>query len=79
MAKKAKVTVEAEMAAEKLKKAPVESKKKEPEITIEKYFQLEDPPVHIYTRSYVGVQFRGIIKTRDAWSEEMKQYFEEKE
>jgi len=83
MAKKAKSTIKEEMATEIPKEmpkdAPAKPKKKQPEISLEKYFQLEEPPIHIYTRAYVGAQFRGIIKTTSEWNEEMKQYFEEKE
>jgi hypothetical protein len=43
-------------------------------ISVAKYFQLKDPPIHIYTKAALIEKFRGIIKTEEEWSLEMEDY-----
>ncbi|MHA2426498.1 MAG: hypothetical protein ACXADB_00460 [Candidatus Hermodarchaeia archaeon] len=63
------------MAKEEDKKKVISKPvKKKAEISIQKYFQLADPPIHAYTRAYLGEEFRGIIKTEDEWEKELKKY-----
>ncbi len=44
------------------------------EMSIEKYFQLYDPPIHLYTRAALKVEFRGIIKLAKEWAAELEEY-----
>jgi hypothetical protein len=45
-------------------------------ITIAKYLQLHGSEIHKYTKAYLEVQFRGIIKTTEAWKEEINKVME---
>ena len=45
-------------------------------MSVEKYFQLFDPPIHIYTRAALEIKFRGIIKTESEWVESLKEHVE---
>jgi len=44
------------------------------EISIGKYFQLHDPPIHKYTRVALDVEYHGIIKLASEWAIELKEY-----
>ena len=46
------------------------------EISIKKYFQLHNSGVHQYSRAYLEVQFRGIMKTKESWDKEIKKIME---
>jgi len=68
------------MAKKKTVKSSIKPKSKvvKPKVikvTIQKYFQLRDPPIHKYSRAYLSEQFRGIMKSRDEWDIELKKYF----
>ena len=54
-------------------KAKVSGKAK-PAMSIEKYFQLYDPPIHQYTRVALNVDYHGIIKLADEWAIELREY-----
>lgn len=54
------------------------SEPKSGEISIQKYFQLYVSGLHLYYKAYLGGQFRGIMKTKEAWKEELKQIMEGK-
>lgn len=54
------------------------SEPKSKEISIQKYFQLHVSGLHLYYKAYLGGQFRGIMKTKEAWKEELKQIMEGK-
>ena len=48
-------------------KEPKEGNLSEPKsggISIQKYFQLHGSEIHMYTRAYLGEQFRGIMNLR---------------
>lgn len=61
-----------------VKEVEIKTSKKEsvkaPKMPIEKYFRTVDPPIHIYTRAALGVQFRGIMKTEAEWAKELEEY-----
>ena len=70
----------AEKAATTVKKPVIEAAGPKPEnlsepkaelISIQKYLQLHAPVLHSYHRAYLGEQFRGIMKTKEEWKEEM--------
>lgn len=52
------------------------SEPKSASISIEKFFQLHAPEIHSYTRAYLGEQFRGIMKSKEEWTEELKKIME---
>lgn len=52
------------------------SENKSPGISIKKYFQLHGSDIHRYTRAYLEVQFRVIIKTTEEWKEEINKVME---
>jgi len=54
------------------------SELKSEEISIQKYLQLYASELHLYYKAYLGGQFRGIMKTKEAWKEELKQIKEGK-
>ena len=54
------------------------SELKSKKISIQKYLQLYVSELHLYYRAYLGGQFRGIMKTKEAWKEELKQIMEGK-
>jgi hypothetical protein len=45
-------------------------------ISIQKYLQLYASEIHLYTRAYLGEQFRGIMKEKEAWKEEINKVME---
>jgi len=47
-------------------------------ISIQKYLQLHVSELHLYHKSYLVEQFRGIMKTKEEWKEELKQIMEGK-
>lgn len=53
-----------------------ESKPKGMKISIQKYLQLYASEIHLYTRAYLGEQFRGIMLNREAWEEEINKVME---
>lgn len=53
-----------------------ESKSKGMKISIQKYLQLYASEIHSYTRAYLGEQFRGIMKEKEAWKEEINKIME---
>ena len=48
------------------------SERKSEKISIQKYLQLYVSDLHLYHKAYLGEQFRGIMKTKEAWQEELK-------
>lgn len=46
-------------------------KVKEIQLSLDQYFDQCRPDVHDYTRAYVAVSYRGIIKTMKEWNEEL--------
>lgn len=52
------------------------SEPKSVSISIQKYFQLHGSEIHMYTRAYLGEQFRGIMKSKDEWTKEIKKIME---
>lgn len=52
------------------------SEPKSGRISIQKYFQLHGSEIHMYTRAYLGEQFRGIMKSKDEWTKEIKKIME---
>jgi hypothetical protein len=69
--KEATISKPKKTAAKVEKKAEPE-KPFEPQIGLEKYFQLVNPPIHIYTRAALVETYRGIMKVAKAWENEMK-------
>ena len=53
-----------------------ESKSKGMKISIQKYLQLYASEIHSYTQAYLGEQFRGIMKEKEAWKEEINKLME---
>jgi len=57
-------------------KKMVKTKESKKKISIQKYFQLYASEIHSYTRAYLGEQFRGIMKEKEAWKEEINKIME---
>jgi hypothetical protein len=68
MAKKNESTVDT--VIEETNMVSEKESQKSPKITIGKFFQLYGKNVHRYSQAYLGERFRGIMKTREEWSEE---------
>lgn len=47
-------------------------------LSIKKYLQLYGSEIHKYTRAYFEQQFRGILKSKEAWDEEINKIMEGK-
>ncbi len=47
-------------------------------ISIQKYLQLYGSEIHAYSRAYLREQFRGIIKSKEAWKVEINKIMEGK-
>ena len=45
-------------------------------ISIQKYLQLYGSEIHMYSRAYLGEQFRGIILSKEAWKAEINKIME---
>ena len=46
----------------------------EPRISIGKYFQLYDPPIHRYTKAYLEIQYHGKLKIESEWKKELAKH-----
>jgi hypothetical protein len=53
-------------------------KKKDVKLSIFKYFQSHESEFHKYTRAYLMVEYRDIMKTDKDWDDELKTYMEGK-
>lgn len=71
MAKEKKSTLDTRKAQNKADEA---TEKYGPNMTLAKYFQLFDPPVHIYTRSALIEQNRGIMKRKGEWETMLEEF-----
>ncbi len=56
-------------------KSEAKTMKAEPtKLSFDKYVQLYAKVMDVYVRSYVGVKFRGILKTKEDWDKALSQY-----
>ena len=61
---------------ESVNKSMDKSKDKSVNISIKKYFQLYGSDIHKYTRAYLEIQFRDILKEKEAWKEKINKVME---
>ena len=64
------------LVEKKPKPAKAPAKVASPKITIGKYFQYHGEGIHPYQLAFVADRFRGIIKTKEEWDEEVAEYTE---
>lgn len=74
MAKKKEETKKTEIGTKTPKS--VDKSKDKSVISIGKYLQLHGSDIHKYSRAYLKVQFRGIMKTTETWKEEINKVME---